>query len=275
MRIGLDDDNDSINDASKSDQLADLIKESSDEKKTKFSDLSGKKKAEYIWDYYKWWIICGIAAIIGLTVFIRDWRENAKPTYLHVEMLNTYFGADPTNTVYDDFAAASGVDLTKEHLFIGTDTMLSTESFDTTMMAYQQRLIASYAAAEIDVVTGPKKIIEGPANCDYYADFEKTIPKDLLDEIKDRDYELYYYYPSVRDTQEPDDTDDQEDTEDAGNPYCAGIYLDNCSYLNNMGESGAYPVAETEEDRPVLVIVGNSQRTDQAVDFVRFLVENR
>ena len=57
-------------------------------------------------------------------------------------------------------------------------------------------------------------------------------------------------------------------------PYVAGVYLDNCSYLNNMGEHGAYPVAKTEDDRVIFTIAANSQRTDHAIEFLRFLIHN-
>ena len=123
MKIGSDKDN------SQSEGLADLIKESSEKDK---HNLSGKKKAEFIWDYYKWWIIGGIAAIIVGFIFIRDYRENSKPTYLYVEMLNTYLGIDSaaSNSMFNDFAAEAGIDLSKEHLTIGVETTLSEDSFD-------------------------------------------------------------------------------------------------------------------------------------------------
>ena len=231
----------------------------------KFSEMPGRKKAEYIWDYYKWWFIGGIIAVIVAVTFIRDYRENSKPEYLYVEMLNTYFGYDNSYTLYDDYVQAAGIDLSKEQLTIDTGMTLSTESYDTTMIAYQQRLVAGYAAQNIDVVIAPKNIIEGPANWDNYADFEKIIPKDLLEELAERDYELYYYDPSNNET--------EDDEGEKRTPYCAGVYLDNCSYLNNMGVSGAYPVAETEDDRPVLTITSNSLRTDHAVEFLRFLIQ--
>ena len=267
MRIGSDEDKSRIDQSAASEGLADLIKEQSAKEETRFSDLDGRKKIGFIWDYYKWWIIGGIAAIIALTTFIRDYRENSKPTYLYVEMLNSYFGADNTNTIYNDFPSEAGIDLTKEHLTIGTEVTLSAENYDTTMLAFQQRLVASYAAQELDVVIGPKNIIEGPANCDNYADLDKILPKDLIDELKDREYEFYIFDPAK------DDIEDYEG-EDL-TPYTAGIYLDNCSYLNNQGEHGAYPVAQTEDDRPVLTIAANSTRIDHAIGFVRFLIHNR
>ena len=267
MRIGIDDEKINELNNAESDGLADLIKENSAKEETKFSDLSGKKKAGYIWDYYKWWFIGGIIVLILAFVFIRDYRENSKPVYLYVEMLNSYLGADGTNTVYDDFVNEAGIDLSKERLSIGTEVTLSTENFDTTMMAFQQRLVANYASGEIDVVIGPKEIIEGPANWDCYAKFDDIIPQDLMDELVDREYELYYFDPAADDIED----DEGEDL----TPYCAGVYLDNCSYLNNQGESGAYPVATEEKDRVVFTIAANSSRTDHAVEFLRFLIHNR
>ena len=260
MKIGSDKDN------SQSEGLADLIKESSEKDK---HNLSGKKKAEFIWDYYKWWIIGGIAAIIVGFIFIRDYRENSKPTYLYVEMLNTYLGIDSaaSNSMFNDFAAEAGIDLSKEHLTIGVETTLSEDSFDTTMMAYQQRLIANYSAGELDVVIGPKNIVEGPANCGAYVRFDEIVPPDLMDELIDREYELYYFDPGA------DEIEDYEG-EDL-TPYCAGIYLDNCAYLNNIGEQGAYPVAESENERVVFTVAANSNRTDHAIEFLRFLTLNR
>ena len=262
MKIGLDN-NKTDNDSANSDVLADLIRDTEATKDTKFSDMTGKQKASYIWDYYKFWIIGGLIAIVAVTILIRDWRENAKPTYLYVEMLNTYFAADPSNTIYSDFVNAENIDTDKEHLTIGVDTYLATDSFDTTMMAYQQRLIANYASGELDVVIGPVDVMEGPANSDCYADLGKLLPEDLLSELSDRDYEFYYFDPSK------DEIEDYED-EDLS-PYFAGIYLDNCAYLNNMGENGAYPVPEGEDDRVIFTISANSKRTDHAVGFLRFL----
>ena len=269
MKIELKDNNNlegsKPGNTSATDDLADLIKDQSQNQDTKFSELPAGKKAAYIWDYYKWWIIGAIAAIIAITVFIRDYRENSKPTYLYAEMLNTYFGYDKSNTLYNDFVAAEGIDLTKEHLTIGMDTSLSTENYDTTMLAYQQRLVANYTAGELDVVIGPKGIMEGPANCDDYADFNAIIPADLKEELEDRGYEFYYFDPAK------DEIVDYEG-EDL-TPYWAGIYLDNCPYLNNMGEAGAYPEPETEDDRVIFTIAANSKRVDHAVEFLRFLID--
>ncbi len=265
MRISLDE-KDNKKDSARSDGLADMIQENSAREETKFSDLSGKKKARYIWDYYKWWFIGTLIVAILAINFIRDWRENSKPTYLYVQMLNTYLGSDPANTIYDDFVKEAGIDTATERFSLDTGTTLLNDRYDTTMIAFQERLVANYAAGTLDVLIGPKDIMEGAANCGNYAHFDEVVPKDLMDELIDRDYELYYFDPAA------DEIEDYEG-EDL-TPYCAGIYLDNCSYLNNMGENGAYPVAATEDDRVIFTIAANSGRIDHAVEFLRFIACN-
>ena len=232
-----------------------------------FNELSFKNKVVYIWDYYKWWFIGTIIAAVLVVTFVRSYRENSKPVYIDVEFLNTYLGSDLDNPLEEDFIKEAGIDTNVYNVSIGYDISLSNDVFDTTMLAYQERLVANYAAAELDVVVGPVDIMEGAANCDNYAHLDDILPQDLIDELKDREYEFYYFDPSK------DEIEDYEG-EDL-TPYFAGIYLDDCSYLNNIGEYGAYGVAEKEEDRVIFTIAANTQHAEQAVEFLRFLIHNR
>lgn len=243
----------------------DSVKDEIKQQRAKFADLDFKHKLGYISDYYKWYIIGTIALVIIGAVFIRDMRDNLRPTYLTVEMINSYYVNDTTNTVKSDYVSQYDIDLETYHLNIETDVTLSTESFDTMMMASQQKLIAMYSAKELDVVIGPVDIMEGPANCDCYGDLSQMLPADLVEELKDRDYEFYYFDPAA---------DEIEDYEEGREPYFAGIYLDNCSYLNNNGEYGAFPVAKTPGERPVFTIAANTENLEHAIEFLRFLIEN-
>jgi hypothetical protein len=40
-----------------------------------------------------------------------------------------------------------------------------------------------------------------------------------------------------------------------------------------MGEAGAYPIAQSEDDRPVFTIAANSLRMDHAIEFLRFITQ--
>lgn len=236
------------------------------EQRAKFSELNFNQKVEYIWDYYKWFFIIGIAVIIFGSVFIRDYMDNLKPTYIEVEILNSYFVVDATNTVKSDFIDQFGINEDEYKVYIDTGITLSEEAFDTVMLANQQKIISMYSAQELDVVIGPVDVMEGSANCDCYADLSQVLPSELIDELIDREYEFYYFNPSE---------DSIDNNGENGTPYFAGVYLDNCSYLNNNGEYGAYELTTEEKKRPIFTIAANSTRQDKAIEFLRFLIENR
>ena len=243
----------------------------------KFSELDAKGKAGFIWDYYKWYFVVGIVAIIAIVSFVRDYRENLKPVYLDAMLLNSNFAYDETNTLESDYISQFNIDPNEYNLYIDLSVSLSEESFDTMMIANQQKIVAMYQAADLDVVIGPVKVMEGSANCECYGDLSQILPQDLIDELKERDYEFYYYdgeaIAKKKMENDPGYIDPSE--EEYLPPYFAGVYLDNCSYLNNNGEYGAYDLATEEENRPIFTIAVNSQHMDHAVDFLRFLVENR
>lgn len=243
-----------------------------------FKSLSFKGKLTFVWDYYKWFFIIGVAVIVAGSVFIRDYIENNKPTYLYVEILNSNFGYDSTNTLEQDYIDQFGIDTEANHLFIDYSINLSQEAFDSMMLASQTKMVSLYQAGELDVVMGPVDIMEGPANCDGYGDLTKILPKDLMDELIDRDYEFYYYdQAKVLEEKAKDGeyTVDPEDIANAPAPYIAGIYLDNCSYLNNNGEYGCYDTTSEEGKRPIFTICYNAPHVEHAIEFLRFLVENR
>lgn len=269
MRIELENENKDNPDSSS--EFAELVKNQgdSDKESTKqaFSELSTKKKIGFIWDYYKWWIIGTIVAVVLVVSFVRSYRENSKPVYIAVEMINTYLGTDPDNPVEEDFIKEAGIDTEVYNTTFGFDMYLSNELVDNSALAYQERLVAENYAGSLDVTIGPVYIMEHAANCDNYANLGELLPKDLVEELKDREYEFYYFDPAA------DDIEDYED-EDL-TPYFAGVYLDTCSYLNNVGQNGAYPVAENDDEKVIFTITGNTQNAEHAIEFLRFLIHNR
>lgn len=251
--------------------VADEIKQ---EQKEKFKQMTFKGKLSYIWDYYKVVIIVAVIAIIGLTVLIRDYRDNLKPTVLYAAFINSNFAADPSNTIEEDYIRFKNVDTDKEHVYISFDFAFMENYFDTTAIAYQQKLVAMYQSGDLDAVIGPVWAMETTADCGGYADWNEIIPEDLLKDLEERGYE-FYYYSGRRYTDDEKSYLDEDELKEIENfkPYLAGIYLDNCSYLNNMGEYGAYDMPEDEDDRVIFTIPVTTKRLDNAIEFLEFITE--
>ena len=239
----------------------------------KLKDMPTKKKFEYIWEYYKLPIIGTIVAVIFITVFVRDLINNLRPVYIDAVMLNSNFSFDNTNTVYDDFAAAAGVDLDEYQMIIDMSMRLNGDNFNEMELASQEKLMAMYAAKEIDAVIGPVDIMEGPADVDCYADLTTILSEEQMNELAERGYE-FYTYPGPK-APEFDYLDDEDSKAERENfvPYIAGVYLDNCKYLNNQGDFGAYNPPTCEGERPIYTISVVAPHPEQAVEFLMFLCE--
>lgn len=254
--------------------ISDEIKEQT----VKLKDMTFKKKVSYIWEYYKFWILGVIALIVFLVVFIRDYRINSRPYYLNGVILDSYLALDQSVNISDEFAKANNVDTDTYQLYIDTGMSLRTGSADTVAIAFQERLVAEYVAADLDFVMGPIDVMEYAANCNSYGDITQLLPQDLLDELKDREYEFYTYDPAAieQGRQKAAERDgiryDVDEELMNAEPFIAGVYLDTCPYLNNLGQNGVYPVPEKPEDRIIFTIPANTTRPERAAEFLRFLI---
>lgn len=244
------------------------------EQNKKIKDMTFKGKVSYIWEYYKVVILIGVAVIIGAIFLIRDVRENQKPTRLYAVFINSNFNYDNTNTLMDDYIREMNIDTGREHVFISFDINLDPDYFDTVALAYQQKLVALYDAGDLDIQVGPVGIMESSADCGGYANLMEILPADLIAELEDREYQFYTYKGHRYDEDELAYMDEEAKAAVTNaEPYIAGIYLDTCSYLNNMGEYGAYDLTEDPDKRPILTIPASTNRPDAAIGFVRFLLQ--
>lgn len=240
----------------------------------KLKDMTLKGKISYIWDYYKYVIIVGLIVIIGIIFTARDIIDNNKPVRFYGVFINSNFAVDLSNTLEDDYVRCMGVDTDTEHVYFSYDINLMPDAFDTTSIAYQQKLVSLYTNGDLDIVTGPVDVMESAADCGGYSNLYDVLPAELIDELEEKGYELYTYH-GRRYFEDEYEYMSEEDKAAIDNfePYVAGIYLDNCSYLNNMGERGMYNLSQDEDKRPILAIPVTTKRLDKSIEFIRFITE--
>lgn len=241
------------------------------DQRLKFREMDFKNKVGYILDYYKWYILGAIVLVLAANALIKDVSQNRKPTYINVVILDSFLGFNQFNPLEQDYINQYDIDLNEYKLLIDTSMALSDNTDVTTLAANQQKMVAMYVGQEVDVAIGPVSSMEKSVTAECFADLGKILPKDLIDQLTDRDYEFYYIDPQ-KDRNEFDDEPDEAD--EVKEPYFAGVYLDNCSYLNNLGEFGSFATAEKQSDRPIFTIATNTERMDKAIEFLRFLIEN-
>ncbi|MCR4806897.1 MAG: hypothetical protein K5857_04410 [Lachnospiraceae bacterium] len=237
------------------------LKDEIKQENIKLKDMPPKKKAEYIWEYYKIPIILVVAAIIFIVTFARDYRINKRPYYLDAIVINSDIAYSGENYLLNDYIEYAGVDTDTYNIAIDTQLILNEEKLDQITLANGQKIMALFAAGELDVVIGPDSIMNSYAASEAFEDIDGILPDDLKKSLEDAGYEIYYA------TAYEDD--------DEGNPvpirtYAAGVYLDKSAYLSSL-EDGAFKTVTDSGKRPVFAIATRSARIENSLKLLKML----
>lgn len=153
--------------------------------KDKLSKMNMKGKLEYIWEYYKYWII-GIIAFIALIYGIVDAQiENSKPTYLYLTMVNSNLVSPKETTLMDEFADYAQINLDKEKLNLDTSIQMKTDMSDEYSMNSSAKMFAQFAAKTIDATVMDKDMIDFFVEKDAFVDLKEVLPEDFYNAHKD------------------------------------------------------------------------------------------
>lgn len=157
------------------------------EAKVELKELPPKKRIQYIWDYYKWWILGGLFAIYMLTSSIYQYAT-AKEQLLQLILVNG--SVSYTEVMFaEDYLEAEGYPSDKYEL------IASTVEFKMTETSYQQdyytlqSLIARLTSGDIDVFAAPADIFATYGTEGYLLDLRDIFTKEEL-----TSYEKYLVY---------------------------------------------------------------------------------
>lgn len=227
----------------------------------KLKDMPPKKKAEYIWEYYKIPIIAVIAAIIFIVTFTRDYRINKRPYFLDAIVINSDIAYAADNYLLNDYIKYAGVDTKTYNIAVDTSIYIDEEKFDQMTMANSQKVMALFAAGELDVVLGPDSIMDSYGKMEAFMDLSEVLDEERIKELEDKGCEIYY--TTVYE-------DDENGTPRPVRTYPAGVYLDDSGYLASI-EGGVFKTAQESGKRPVFAIAARSQRVENSLKFLAML----
>lgn len=92
-------------------RLADRLKG----EREKIKEISGTgKKIEYIWDYYKLWIIGIVFFVWFVTFAVRQYTTNLRDYRCFMIFANTYADAGDHSKLWEDYIEYAGIDLREE-----------------------------------------------------------------------------------------------------------------------------------------------------------------
>ena len=133
--------------------------------KKKLSRLSFGGKLQYIFDYYKFWIL-GVVVLIGLVWSVGSTILHNKPTGFYAMLLNaggTDLSGQADEAAGAAFAEAAGLDDEKQKIIVDTSATFNPNDQSQFSMAQNAKIAALYQSHDIDAM------VADPGVFTYYA----------------------------------------------------------------------------------------------------------
>ena len=257
------------------------------EQQKKLKDQSFKAKLEYFWEYYKVHTLVVICVLIFAYMLIHD-VLTSKPYGFYAIMLNS--GASAAQDYLEkEFIEYSEFDSENYECLIDTSASYNLKLIDDVTVATSQKIVATIAAADLDVMVADYDLFTHYANQETLSDLRLYFSDTELKELEDRlfyvdqayldylssdDYQNYIStgefdpsnkYAVMADNYNKDFTLPETDPTKMQNPVPVGINMSDSATLSNYGVySGSTPVAG---------IIINTKRSDMAVKFIEYLMK--
>ncbi len=133
--------------------------------KKKLSRLSFGGKVQYIFDYYKFWIL-GVVVLVGLVWSVGSTILHNKPTGFYAMLLNaggTDLSGQADEAAGAAFAEAAGLDDEKQKIIVDTSATFNPNDQSQFSMAQNAKIAALYQSHDIDAM------VADPGVFTYYA----------------------------------------------------------------------------------------------------------
>jgi hypothetical protein len=217
------------------------FKEKLNEEKAKLKPMNTKEKVEYIWEYYKYWIIGTLAALALIYGIVDAQIENSKDNYIYVTLINSQLVSSGETTLIDDFATYADVDPDNQKVNLDTSIQMDPEMSTEYSMNSSTKMFAQFASNTIDITVMNKDMIDFFDDKDAFASLDQVLPADFYNAHKDRFI---------------------TGTDSEGKQFICAMDVSDSVI---MKESNAY--GET----PYLSIVVNTENLDHCIQFLEYL----
>lgn len=129
----------------------DTLKHWYQSERRKLRTLSRRAQVEYVWQYYKLWII-GIVSLLSLTVYVTVHRLTVPAdNWFYVTFANTYAEVGNGSELWRGFVDASGYDVRKKNVYFNNSCYF--DPSDTRYNAYYTYFVAYVEAGTLDAIT--------------------------------------------------------------------------------------------------------------------------
>ncbi len=228
-------------------------------------DLHGKKRLQYIWDYFKLPLIllCIVLYVISYLIYR---QVTYKEPVLYTALVNVNAGETLTEQLSDDFLRHMNVDTARNSFYLYTGLYL-TDDEDSTYHEYtygsRMKILASIESELLDVVLMDKEAFDAFAQNGYLCNIEEFLSSgapDLYGQAKSYIVEnTYIKEDNASEVLLDDSVQYHAETEE----YPMGLDLSQTDIIKQSGFT----------DTVYLGVIENSPRKDMALDYLRYLFD--
>lgn len=228
------------------------------DEKIKLKELSPKRRAEYIIDYYKWHILV-IIMILVFTITTAFSYFTDKETVLSGYLLDSYYALGQNDPFYD-FEEYAGINQAEEDtefypnliLYGGTDTTAN-------------QLFSTIFAGQTDfIISNPGTFLQfSYESYRYITDLREILTPEQLDKLLGR---LFYVDASLLESLDTQNgtvyLPDHDKPETMAEPVPVGIDIKGCRGVDQL-----YP----GEDYVFFAVVSNAPHEEMIITFLEYL----
>ncbi len=211
--------------------------------KEKLKEMSFQNKVGYLWEYYRFHALIGIAVIALFAYIIHTIITPKIETQLYIAMVNNPISKTNIEELQVDLAELLQLDPEKENVVINTNFY-----FDGNLdyeMNMRQVLVTYIASQDVDVIIAPESEFYSYAHNSFLYPLSDLLPTDIYSSLTDQFYLA-------------------ETADDPAEKTVFGIYVSDLElYKNNIRYEGSEPY--------IIGVVANTRHQGNSVEFIRHL----
>ena len=241
------------------------------EEREALKTASLKVKWQYFLDYYKWYVIGGVAIFLFLFFLIRD-MTNSKDWTFFGFFINAYNTDEASDAFFDEFAESAQLDLENYAADIDDTMSLNIASLDEVTMTSVNKLTVYMAAADVDFIAADATTFEHYASVDNFLDITQALTSEQLERYKD-----YIYYVDMAEVRAREEASlngsfddyvkpvyDHRKPEEMEDPHPVGLYIGHSEKLKST--------YTFKEEEVVIGIPLNTLHLETVLQFIDYIL---
>lgn len=252
-----------------------------------------KKKWEYFWEYYKWWVICGVFAIIIIITTVNSILTRKKDV-LYIAVINgvEVAGNDLQDRVIDPFLTAHDYNIKKNNVRFDLDFKMNISSSNhvkantlpdkltdyvsiTNSANARQNLSIYIASSTVDMMICNENWFDEYGYSSFFTELSNVFTEEELEKYSENLYyidgavmERYYKANNEMDYNYFEPFPASYDIEAMEKPIAVGFIIDD----DNLIASDFAYTLETKDDQIIIGILSNSTNKELSHDLIVMLL---